>query len=114
LEQLGFWRKLLEHPATIRSGAIRRWTRCRIPPARRSHDARAQPRDQEDIWRTLRLQGARAEGHSERQVFLVMGPWHHGQSEGSQLRALKFNSDTALYFRERSCVRSSTSTPKTM
>jgi putative CocE/NonD family hydrolase len=34
-------------------------------------------------------------------VFLVMGPWHHGQeiADGSTLGALKFNSDTALYFR---------------
>jgi hypothetical protein len=35
-------------------------------------------------------------------VFLVMGPWHHGQEilEGSSLGALKFSSDTALYFRQ--------------
>src|SRR5207244_12007894 len=37
----------------------------------------------------------------ERIVFLVMGPWHHGQEigDGSALGALKFNSDTALSFR---------------
>jgi len=35
-------------------------------------------------------------------VFLVMGPWHHGQEigDGNALGALKFNSDTGLYFRE--------------
>src|SRR6185437_11021463 len=35
-------------------------------------------------------------------VYLVMGPWHHGQEigDGSSLGALKFNSDTGLYFRE--------------
>jgi putative CocE/NonD family hydrolase len=35
-------------------------------------------------------------------VFLVMGPWHHGQEirDGSSLGALKFNSDTALTFRQ--------------
>jgi putative CocE/NonD family hydrolase len=34
-------------------------------------------------------------------VFLVMGPWHHGQEIGdaSALGALKFGSDTGLYFR---------------
>jgi putative CocE/NonD family hydrolase len=34
-------------------------------------------------------------------VFLVMGPWYHGQQidDGSSLGALKFNSDTALTFR---------------
>src|SRR6266571_2309837 len=35
------------------------------------------------------------------QVFLVMGPWHHGQEieDASSLGALKFGSDTGLYFR---------------
>jgi len=33
----------------------------------------------------------------------VMGPWHHGQEirDGSSLGALKFSSDTALYFRRQ-------------
>jgi uncharacterized protein len=32
----------------------------------------------------------------------VLGPWHHGQEigDGSSLGAIKFNSDTGLYFRE--------------
>ena len=31
-----------------------------------------------------------------------MGPWHHGQEidDGSALGAIKFDSDTALYFRQ--------------
>ena len=38
---------------------------------------------------------------SDDKVFLVIGPWCHGQeiSEGSSLGALKFGSDTGLYFR---------------
>jgi putative CocE/NonD family hydrolase len=34
-------------------------------------------------------------------VFLVLGPWHHGQMirDGSSLGAVKFDSDTALTFR---------------
>src|SRR4029453_11196433 len=34
-------------------------------------------------------------------VFLVMGPWCHGQSihQGSSLGAIRFDSDTALTFR---------------
>src|SRR4029079_18077944 len=34
-------------------------------------------------------------------VFLVMGPWHHGQEigDGSALGALEFGGDTALQFR---------------
>src|SRR5262249_23703934 len=36
-------------------------------------------------------------------VFLVMGPWYHGQqiANGSSLGAVKFGSDTALYFRRK-------------
>jgi len=36
-------------------------------------------------------------------VFLVLGPWHHGQEieDGSSLGAIKFDSDTGLYFREK-------------
>ena len=33
----------------------------------------------------------------------MIGPWHHGQEieDGSTLGALKFNSDTGLYFRQQ-------------
>jgi predicted acyl esterase len=36
-------------------------------------------------------------------VFLVMGPWHHGQEidDASTLGVLKFSSDTGLYFRQQ-------------
>ena len=36
-------------------------------------------------------------------MFLVLGPWHHGQEigDGSTLGALKFGSDTALEFRQQ-------------
>ena len=60
--------------------------------------------DQEDIYGAHRgLQGDRAEGHGQRQSFLVMGPWHHGQEidDGSSLGAINFGSDTALYFRQQ-------------
>ena len=48
------------------------------------------------------LQGHQAEGHGERQGIPGIGPWHHGQEigDGSSLGALKFHSDTALYFRQ--------------
>ena len=36
-------------------------------------------------------------------VFLVMGPWHHGQEidDTTSLGALQFKSDTAYYFRTK-------------
>jgi putative CocE/NonD family hydrolase len=59
--------------------------------------------DQEDIYGAPAVYRAiepRDTGNDK--VFLVMGPWHHGQEigDGSTLGALRFNSDTALYFRQ--------------
>ena len=58
--------------------------------------------DQEDIYGDIAVYKAiKPKDTSNDKVFLVMGPWHHGQEigDGSTLGALKFNSDTALYFR---------------
>ena len=104
LEQVGFWRKLLAHPsydAFWRDQAIDRVLA-------------AQPLtvpvmlvdslwDQEDIYGAMavyRAIAANDTGHDK--VFLVLGPWHHGQEirDGSTLGALRFGSDTALYFRQ--------------
>ena len=58
--------------------------------------------DQEDIYGALaayRAMQARDAGHDK--VFLVLGPWYHGQqiAEGSHLGAIRFGADTALQFR---------------
>ncbi len=58
--------------------------------------------DQEDIYGAPALYKAlKAKDTANDKVFLVLGPWHHGQEigDGSTLGALKFNSDTGLYFR---------------
>jgi predicted acyl esterase len=58
--------------------------------------------DQEDIYGAPALYKAlKAKETANDKVFLVLGPWHHGQEigDGSTLGALKFNSDTGLYFR---------------
>ena len=103
LEQLGFWKKILEHPsydAFWREQAMDRILAAQPlkVPVMLVHSLW----DQEDIY------GAPAvykllepKDLANDKVFLVMGPWHHGQSilEGSQLGALRFDSDTALYFR---------------
>ena len=91
-------------PATTPSGAIRRWTRCwrRQPlkvPVMLVHSLW----DQEDIYGAMAVYKAiKPKDTNNDKVFLVMGPWHHGQEidDGSTLGALKFNSDTALYFRQ--------------
>src|ERR1700704_6079842 len=58
--------------------------------------------DQEDIYGAMAVYKAiKPKDTDNDRVFLVMGPWHHGQEidDGSTLGALRFNSDTALYFR---------------
>ncbi|HSL21454.1 MAG TPA: CocE/NonD family hydrolase [Vicinamibacterales bacterium] len=104
LEQMGYWRKLLEHPsydAFWRDQAVDK-ALARQPltvPTMFVHGLW----DQEDIY------GAIAAYHALEQkdtandtVFLVMGPWYHGQqiAEGSSLGPLRFSSDTALHFRQ--------------
>ena len=58
--------------------------------------------DQEDIYGAIAVYKAlEPKDTGNDKVFLVMGPWYHGQEigDGSSLGALRFGSDTALYFR---------------
>ena len=60
--------------------------------------------DQEDIYGAIAVyQAIKPKDKSNDKVFLVIGPWHHGQEIGdaSSLGALKFGSDTGLYFRQK-------------
>ncbi|HWZ45909.1 MAG TPA: CocE/NonD family hydrolase [Candidatus Saccharimonadales bacterium] len=103
LEQVGFWRKLLEHPsydAFWREQAMDRILSSQPlkVPVMLVHSLW----DQEDIYGAIAVYKAiKPKDTGNDKVFLVMGPWHHGQEidEGSTLGALKFNSDTGLYFR---------------
>ena len=59
--------------------------------------------DQEDIYGAMAVYKAiKPKDTNNDKVFLVMGPWFHGQEidDGSSLGAIKFHSDTALYFRQ--------------
>ncbi len=58
--------------------------------------------DQEDIYGDIAVyEVIEPKDTRNDMVFLVMGPWNHGQmiGDGSTLGALKFHSDTSLYFR---------------
>jgi putative CocE/NonD family hydrolase len=60
--------------------------------------------DQEDIYGAPAVYKAiQPKDTANDKVFLVIGPWHHGQmiGNGSSLGAVKFGSDTALYFRKK-------------
>ena len=103
LEQAGFWRKLLEHPsydAFWRDQAMDKILAAQPlkVPVMLVHSLW----DQEDIYGDIAVYKAiKPKDKNNDKVFLVMGPWHHGQEikDGSSLGALKFNSDTALTFR---------------
>jgi putative CocE/NonD family hydrolase len=103
LDQVGFWRKILEHPAYDaywRDQAVDKIL-ARQPlkvPVMLVHSLW----DQEDIYGDIAVYKAiKPKDTGNDKVFLVMGPWHHGQEirDGSSLGAIKFDSDTALYFR---------------
>ena len=58
--------------------------------------------DQEDIYGAIAVYKAiKPKDTNNDKVFLVLGPWHHGQEieDGSALGADRFGSDTALTFR---------------
>jgi putative CocE/NonD family hydrolase len=103
LEQLGFWRKILAHPtydAFWQDQAMDRVLAARplSVPVLIVHGLW----DQEDIHGPLAVyQALEKKDAGNDLVFLVIGPWFHGQQigDGSALGAVKFHADTALQFR---------------
>ena len=103
LEQVGMWKKVLAHPsydAFWRDQAVDRILAAQPlkVPVMLVHSLW----DQEDIYGALAVYKAiKPKDTGNDKVFLVMGPWHHGQEikDGSALGAIKFNSDTSLTFR---------------
>jgi putative CocE/NonD family hydrolase len=103
LEQIGFWRKLVEHPSYDAF-----WRDQAVDKILASQPLKVPVMlvdslwDQEDIYGAIAVYKAiKPKDTNNDKVFLVIGPWHHGQeiADGSTLGALRFNSDTALYFR---------------
>ncbi|HTM37767.1 MAG TPA: CocE/NonD family hydrolase [Terriglobales bacterium] len=104
LEQVGFWRKLLEHPSYDswwQEQALDRILASQ--PLKVPTMVVASLWDQEDIYGPTALYKAiKPKDSNNDKVFIVYGPWYHGQEigDGNSLGALKFNSDTGLYFRQ--------------
>jgi len=104
LEQMGFWRKILEHPAYDafwREQAVDKILAAQplLVPVMLVHGLW----DQEDIYGAIAVYGAlEPKDTANDKVFLVMGPWYHGQQieDASSLGALKFGSDTGRAFRQ--------------
>ena len=106
MQQIGFWNKLLAHPAYDafwREQAVDKLLAAaqslRVP-VMLVHSLW----DQEDSYGALAVYAAiKPKDTRGDMVKLVMGPWYHGQEieEGSALGAIRFGSDTAKYFREQ-------------
>jgi putative CocE/NonD family hydrolase len=103
MEQIGFWRKLMEHPSYDSFWQDQAMDRIlAAQPLKVPTMLVDSLWDQEDIYGAPALYKAlKAQDTANDKVFLVLGPWHHGQEigDGSTLGALQFNSDTGLYFR---------------
>jgi putative CocE/NonD family hydrolase len=103
LDQVGFWRKLLEHPsydAWWQQQAMDKILAAQPlkVPVMLVHSLW----DQEDIYGAMAVYKAvKPKDTGNDKVFLVIGPWHHGQEidDASSLGVVKFDSDTGLYFR---------------
>jgi uncharacterized protein len=103
MEPLGFWKRLVEHPsydAYWRDQAVDKILAAQPlkVPVMLVHSLW----DQEDIYGAPAVWKAiKPKDTANDKVFLVMGPWHHGQEihDGSALGAIRFDSDTGLTFR---------------
>ncbi|MFZ2085219.1 MAG: CocE/NonD family hydrolase [Candidatus Sulfotelmatobacter sp.] len=104
LDQVGFWRKLLDHPSYDSWWQEQAMDRIlAAQPLKVPTMLVDSLWDQEDIYGApAAYKALKAKDANNDKLFLVLGPWHHGQEigDGSSLGALKFNSDTGLYFRQ--------------
>jgi len=104
LDQVGFWRKLLDHPSYDSWWQEQAMDRIlAAQPLKVPTMLVDSLWDQEDIYGApAAYKALKAIDANKDKLFLVLGPWHHGQEigDGSSLGAIKFNSDTGLYFRQ--------------
>jgi putative CocE/NonD family hydrolase len=105
LEPLGFFRKIVSHPSYDAFWSDQAVDRVLAEqplkiPVMLVHSLW----DQEDIYGDIAVYKAiKPKDTGNDKVFLVMGPWCHGGEigDGSSLGAIKFDSDTGLYFRRQ-------------
>jgi hypothetical protein len=104
MDQIGFWKKLVAHPAydTFWSGQamdkILAGQPLKVPML-----LVASLWDQEDIYGAMAVYKAiKPKDTGNNMVYLALGPWHHGQEieAADHLGAIRFGSDTGTYFQE--------------
>ena len=103
LEQSGFWNKVVAHPAYDAF-----WQQQAMDKILAAQPLKVATMivhglwDQEDIYGAPAVYRAlEAKDTKNDQVYLVMGPWNHGQQidEASSLGPIRFDANTALQFR---------------
>jgi uncharacterized protein len=105
LEQVGFWPKVLAHPSYDsfwRDQAMDKILAAQ--PLKVPVMLVDSLWDQEDIYGAIAVYKAiKPKDTDNDKVFLVIGPWHHGQEieDASTLGVLNFGADTGLYFRQQ-------------
>jgi len=103
MDQIGFWQKITQHPAYDSF-----WSGQAVDKLLAAQELTvptmlvASLWDQEDIYGAMAVYRAlKGKPEAKRNLFLVIGPWHHGQEieEADSLGPIKFRSDTGLTFR---------------
>ncbi len=104
MRQLGFWRKIVAHPAYDAFWQQQAMDKILAKqPLKVPTMLVASQWDQEDIYGALAMYRAlEPKDSGNDMVYLAMGPWSHGQELGAaaSLGAIRFGSDTGTYFRE--------------
>jgi putative CocE/NonD family hydrolase len=106
LDQLGFWRKMIDHPSYDKF-----WQEQAVDKIM-ANEPLAIPVmlvhglwDQEDIYGAPAVYKAiKPKDADNNKVFFVIGPWYHGQEisdTGASLGAIKFHSETAAHYRDQ-------------
>jgi putative CocE/NonD family hydrolase len=106
LDQIGFWKKLIAHPAYDAFWSDQAMDKLLAA------DFKAEgikvpfmlvqgQWDQEDIYGPMAVYKAVKPLDKDNKVFLTLGPWYHGQqiAKGSSLGALQYPTDTAAWWR---------------
>jgi uncharacterized protein len=104
MDQLPFWNKVAAHPAYDAFWSDQALDKILakeplIVPTLLVHSLW----DQEDIYGAIAVwKAVKPKDTGNDKLFLVMGPWHHGQEieDVSTLGELHFGQDTGLYFRQ--------------
>jgi putative CocE/NonD family hydrolase len=105
MDQIGFWKKIMEHPAYDKFWQDQAMDKViAAQPLKVPMMLVDSLWDQEDIYGAPAVwKAVKPKDTNNNMVYMVIGPWHHGQEirEGDHLGPIKFGSDTSAYFRRQ-------------